>query len=187
MKCLKVLLMVMISVAAVAAITSVVVAQWVDAATEPNTALGRPFLIGEDTLTNFKPVNKTYTEVSYAGNRTIFLPNATDTAMINATERGNLTFNLVQKGISIVQGRSLLVTKPSSNNGSEQENATALLVDINGIKPEDPRSSTGVAFFRTNSAGKLAFLNNMVAIYQVKVSPVGTVIKYWEWKGAELP
>jgi hypothetical protein len=62
MKCLKVLLMVMISVAAVAAITSVVVAQWVDAATEPNTALGRPFLIGEDTLTNFKPVNKTYTE-----------------------------------------------------------------------------------------------------------------------------
>jgi hypothetical protein len=187
MKRLKVLLMVMTSIAAMAGITSAVVAQWVGAATEANTALGRPFLIGEDILTSFKPVNKTYTEVSYAGNRTIFPPNAPDTAMINATERGNLTFNLVQKVISIVEGQSLLVTKPSSNNGSEQEKATALLVDINGIKPEDPRSSTGVAYFMTNSTGKLAFLNNMVAIYQVKVSPVGTAIKYWEWKGAELP
>jgi hypothetical protein len=27
----------------------------------------------------------------------------------------------------------------------------------------------------------------MVAIYQVKASPAGTAISYWEWKGAELP
>jgi hypothetical protein len=26
----------------------------------------------------------------------------------------------------------------------------------------------------------------MIAIYQVKASPAGTAIAYWEWKGADL-
>jgi hypothetical protein len=75
-----------------------------------------------------------------------------------------------------------------SNNGGaeEQENATAVLVDLNGVRPDDPRSSTGVVFFSTNSTGQLAFLDNMIAIYQVKASPEGTAIRMWEWKGAEL-
>lgn len=150
-----------------------------------NAVLGSLFLSGDDTLTNFKPINKTYTELSYAGNRTIFPPNVT--SIINGTETGNLTFNLKPNGISLVEGQSLLVTKSSDNNGPKQESATALLVDLNGIRPNDPRSSTGVAYFSTNSTGQLAFLNNTVAIYQVKVSPVGTAIKYWEWKGADFP
>ena len=33
----------------------------------------------------------------------------------------------------------------------QQENATAVLVDLNGVRPDDPRSSTGVVFFNTNS------------------------------------
>jgi hypothetical protein len=74
----------------------------------------------------------------------------------------------------------------NNTNGSKQENATALLVDLNGVRPDDPRSSTGVAFFSTNSTGQLAFLNNVIAIYQVKASPEGTAIRMWEWKGAEL-
>jgi hypothetical protein len=137
LKSLKVLVMVMTSVVAMAGITAAALAQWASATTEINTALGTPFLIGEDTLTSFKPINKTYTEVSYAGNITILPPNATNTATINATERGNLTFNLIQNGISIAEGQSLLVTKGSNNSGSEQESATALLVDLNGINPKD--------------------------------------------------
>ncbi|HXX98060.1 MAG TPA: hypothetical protein VEL11_13195 [Candidatus Bathyarchaeia archaeon] len=47
------------------------------------------------------------------------------------------------------------MTKAGKNtNGPEQENATALLVDLNGVRPNDPRTSTGVAFFSTNSTGK---------------------------------
>jgi hypothetical protein len=69
----------------------------------------------------------------------------------------------------------------------QQENATAVLIDLNGVRPDDPRSSTGVAFFSTNSTGQLAFLDNMIAIYQVKASPAGTAIQMWEWKGADLP
>jgi Na+-transporting methylmalonyl-CoA/oxaloacetate decarboxylase gamma subunit len=154
-----------------------------------NALLGNLFLTGEDKLTNFNPINETYIEVSYVGNRTIMPPDATTTAAtINATETGNLTLNLQPNGITFVEGQSLLVTEGDSNNGAaEQENATAVLVDLNGVRPDDPRSSTGVAFFSTNSTGQLAFLDNMVAIYQVKASPAGTAIGMWEWKGADLP
>ena len=152
-----------------------------------NAVLGSLFLTGEDKLTSFNPINETFTEVSYVGNRTIMPPDAT-TATINATETGNLTLNLQPNGITFVEGQSLLVTEGNSNNnGAEQENATALLVDLNGVRPDDPRSSTGVIFFSTNSTGQLAFLDNLVAIYQVKASPAGTAIEMWEWKGAELP
>ena len=153
-----------------------------------NAVLGNLFLSGEDKLTSFNPINETYTVVSYVGNRTIMPPDAT-TATINATETGNLTLNLQPNGITIVEGQSLLVTEEGgSNNGAEQqENATAILVDLNGVRPDDPRSSTGVIFFSTNSTGQLAFLDNMIAIYQVNASPAGTTIRMWEWKGADLP
>jgi hypothetical protein len=150
-----------------------------------NAVLGSLFLTGEDKLTSFNPINETYTEVSYVGNRTIIPPDAT-TATINATETGNLTLNLQPNGITFVEGQSLLVTE-GGDNGAEQENATAVLVDLNGVRPDDPRSSSGVIFFSTNSTGQLAFLDNMLAIYQVKASPEGTAIRMWEWKGAELP
>ena len=153
-----------------------------------NAVLGSLFLTGEDKLTSFNPINKTFTEVSYVGNRTIMPPDATTTATINATETGNLTLNLQPNGITFVEGQSLLVTEGNSNNnGAEQENATAVLVDLNGVRPDDSRSSTGVIFFSTNSTGQLAFLDNMIAIYQVKASPAGTAIEMWEWKGADLP
>jgi hypothetical protein len=154
-----------------------------------NAVLGSLFLTGEDRLTSFNPINETYTEVSYVGNRTILPPDgATTTATINATETGNLTLNLQPNGITLVEGQSLLVTEGGNNNGgTEQENATAVLVDLNGVRPDDPRSSTGVVFFSTNSTGQLAFLDNMIAIYQVKASPEGTAIRMWEWKGADLP
>src|SRR5918996_1828218 len=149
-----------------------------------NAVLGSVFLTGEDKLTSFNPINETYTVVSYVGNRTIMPPDAT-TATINAIETGNLTLNLQPNGITFVEGQSLLVTE--GGNGAEQENATAVLVDLNGIRPDDPRSSTGVIFFSTNSTGQLAFLDNMIAIYQVNASPAGTTIRMWEWKGADLP
>jgi hypothetical protein len=151
-----------------------------------NALLGSLFLRGEDKLTSFNPINETYTEVSYVGNRTVMPPDAT-TATINATETGNLTLNLQPNGITFVEGQSLLVTEGGNNGAEEQENATALLVDLNGVRPDDPRSSTGVIFFSTNSTGQLAFLDNMLAIYQVKASPEGTAIRMWEWKGAQLP
>jgi hypothetical protein len=156
-----------------------------------NAVLGSLFLSGEDKLTSFNPINETYTEVSYVGNRTIMPIDGIAAATITATETGNLTLKLQSNGITFVEGQSLLVTQGGGGNNSggaeQQENATALLVDLNGIRPDDPRSSTGVAFFSTSSTGQLAFLDSMIAIYQVKASPEGTTIRMWEWKGADLP
>jgi hypothetical protein len=157
-----------------------------------NAVLGSLFLTGEDKLISFNPINETYTEVSYVGNRTIMPIDGIAAATITATETGNLTLKLQSNGITFVEGQSLLVTEGGGGNNNsggaeQQENATALLVDLNGIRPDDPRSSTGVAFFSTNSTGQLAFLDNMIAIYQVKASPEGTAIQMWEWKGADLP
>jgi hypothetical protein len=145
-----------------------------------NAVLGSLFLTGEDRLTSFNPINKTYTKVSYAGNRTIMPTEGVTTAAINATETGNLTLNLQPNGITLIEGKSILVTKGG-------EKATGMLVDLNGVRPNDPRSSTCVAFFNTNSTGQLAFLHNVIAICQVKASPGGTAIRMWEWKGTELP
>jgi hypothetical protein len=156
-----------------------------------NAVLGSLFLTGEDKLISFNPINETYTEVSYVGNRTIMPIDGIAAATITARETGNLTLKLQSNGITFVEGQSLLVTQGGGGNNSggaeQQENATALLVDLNGIRPDDPRSSTGVAFFSTNSTGQLAFLDNIIAIYQVKTSPEGTAIQMWEWKGADLP
>src|SRR5687767_11064225 len=60
--------------------------------------LGSLFIRGEDKLTSFNPINETYTEVSYVGNRTIMPPDAITTGTINATETGNLTLNLQPNG-----------------------------------------------------------------------------------------
>ena len=41
-------------------------------------------------------------------------------------------------------------------------------------------------FSKQTLLGQLAFLDNMIAIYQVKASLEGTDIRMWEWKGADI-
>ena len=155
-----------------------------------NAVLGSLFLIGEDRLASYDRINETYTEISYVGNRTIMPTQGVTTAPINATETGKLKLKTQSNGITLVEGQSILVTKGGVGDNisatGQQENATAMLVDLNGLRSGDPRISTGVAFFSTNSTGKLAFLDKMIGIYQVKASPGGTAIKMWEWKGADI-
>ena len=155
-----------------------------------NAVLGNLFLIGEDRLASYNRINETYAEISYVGNRTIMPTQGVTTAPINATETGKLKLKPQSNGITLVEGQSILVTKGGVGDNisatGQQENATAMLVDLNGMRTGDPRISTGVAFFSTNSTGKLAFLDKMIAIYQVKASPGGTAIKMWEWKGADI-
>jgi hypothetical protein len=147
------------------------------------------FLTGEDRLTSYNRINETYTEISYVVNRTLPTQGVT-TAPIYATETGKLKLKTQPNGITLVEGLSILKTKVGFGDNisgrEQQENATAMLVDLNGMRPSDPRISTGVAFFSTNSTGKLAFLDKMIAIYQVKASPMGIAIRIWEWKGADL-
>jgi hypothetical protein len=76
---------------------------------------------------------------------------------------------------NIVQGQILLNTEDGS------ENATVFFTEIG-----QNEKGIGVAYFTTNSTGKLAFLNNMVAVIQDEIQPNGdTLITAWEWRGEE--
>jgi hypothetical protein len=150
-----------------------------------NATLGSLFLAEEAEFTSFNPINETYIEISYVGNRTIMPPNATNT--INATETGNITLNIQPNGVNFAQGQGFLVTEEGDNGAQEEENATTTFVELSRVGPGDTGSGTGVVFFNTNSTGQLAFLDNMLAIAHVEFSPEGSTLKIWEWKGGTLP
>src|SRR5215211_7210101 len=150
-----------------------------------NATLGSLFLTEEAEFTSFNPVNKTYIEISYVGNATIMPPNATNT--INATETGNITLNIQPNGVALAQGQSLLVTEEGDNGTAEQENATTTFVELSRVGPGDTGSGTGVVFYSTNSTGQLAFLDNMLAVYQHEMYPGVDTIREWEWEAGTLP
>jgi hypothetical protein len=151
----------------------------------PNATLGSLFLTEEAEFTSFKPINKTYIEISFVGNATIMPPNATNS--INATETGNITLNIQPNGVNFAQGQSLLVIEEGDSGAQEEENATTTFVELSRVGPGDTGSGTGVVFFSTNSTGQLAFLGNMLAIYQHEMYPGVDTIREWEWKGGTLP
>jgi hypothetical protein len=147
--------------------------------------LGSLFLTEEAEFTSFNPINKTYIELSYVGNATIMPPNATNT--INATEAGNITLNIQPNGVALAQGQAVIMTEEGDNGTAEQENATTTFVELGRAGPGDTGSGTGVVFYSTNSTGQLAFLDNMLGIYQHEMYPGVDTIKVWEWKGGTLP
>ena len=158
-----------------------------------NALLGRLFSYGEgegeDIETNVNPINETYIEVSYSGNRILIPPNAT--GLINATEIGNFTINIQPYGLSINQGQADIMTERdgAAAEEEEEENATITFVLLTRTNPDGSGSGTGVTYFSTNSTGQLAFLDNTVAIAQVEYSPEEGINRFaeWEWKGETLP
>lgn len=114
------------------------------------TLADKPFLVEHGKTVAANPINQTHIQISLVGNGTIMLPNSTETVKTkdtgNAIARLTPTGNIAQRQIHI-----------STEDGSE--NATVFLTEIgqNG-------RGVGVAYFNTNSTGKLAFLDNMVAV-----------------------
>jgi hypothetical protein len=157
-----------------------------------NALLGRLFSYGEgegeDIETNVNPINETYIEVSYSGNRILIPPNAT--GLINATEISNFTINIQPNGLSINQGQADIMTeRDGAAAEEEEENATITFVLLTRTNPDGSGSGTGVTYFSTNSTGQLAFLDNTVTIAQVEYSPEEGINRFaeWEWKGETLP
>jgi hypothetical protein len=154
-----------------------------------NSLLGRLFSYdeGEDVESNVNPVNETYIVVSYSGDRIILPPNSTD--IINATETGNVTINIQPNGLSFNQGHAVIMTEGDAAAEEGGENATISFVLLTRTNPDGSGSGTSVTYFSTNSTGRLAFLDNMVAIGQVEYSPEEGINRFaeWEWKGGTLP
>jgi hypothetical protein len=132
----------------------------------------KPFLIEDGKTVAATPINQTHMQISLVGNGSITLPNSTET--VTTKDTGNAVARLTSTG-NIVHGQIHVGTEDGS------ENATVFFTEIgqNG-------KGVGVAYFTTNSTGKLAFLDNMVAVIEDELQPNGnTLITAWEWRGGE--
>jgi hypothetical protein len=130
----------------------------------------KPFLEEYGKTVGAMPINSTHMQISLAGNGTITLPNSTETVMTKDT--GNAIARLTPTG-NIVNGQIHLSTEDRS------ENATVFFTEIG-----QNEKGVGVAYFTTNSTGKLAFLDNLVAVIEDEIQPNGnTLITAWEWRG----
>ena len=152
-----------------------------------NAVLGSLFSVGQGTEANVISMNETSMVISYLGNRIITPPNAT--GVLNSTETGNVTINILPNGISINQGQAVIMTEDGAAAEEEEENATITFVLLSRTNPDGSGNGTGVTFFSTNSTGQLAFLDNMVAISQIEYSPEEGINHFaeWQWKGGTLP
>jgi hypothetical protein len=134
------------------------------------TLAEKPFLVEHGRTVSATPINQTHIQISLVGNGTIMLPNSTETVKTNDT--GNAIARLTPTG-NIVNGQIHISTEDGS------ENATVFFTEIG-----QNQKGVGVAYFTTNSTGKLSFLNNMVAVIQDEIQPNGnTVISVFEWRG----
>jgi hypothetical protein len=137
---------------------------------EAVTLANEPFLVEHGKTVAANPINQTHISISLVGNGTIMLPNSTETVKTNDT--GNAIARLTPTG-NIVNGQIHISTEDRSENG------TLFFTEIG-----QNQKGVGVAYFTTNSTGKLSFLNNMVALIQDEVQPNGdTFITAWEWRG----
>jgi hypothetical protein len=128
----------------------------------------KPFLIEHGRTVAANPINQTHIQISLAGNGTITLPNSTETVMTK--DIGSAIARLTPTG-NIAQGQIHISTEDGS------ENATVFFTEIG-----QNEKGIGVAYFTTNSTGRLAFLDNMVGVIQDEVQPNGdTFITAWEW------
>jgi hypothetical protein len=132
----------------------------------------KPFLVEHGRTVGAIPINQTHMQILLAGNGTITLPNSTETVMTKDT--GNAIARLMPTG-NIAHGQINIGTEDGS------ENAIVFFTEIG-----QNEKGVGVAYFTTNSTGKLAFLDNMVAVIQDEIQPNGdTLITAWEWRGEE--
>ena len=132
----------------------------------------KPFLIEHGRTVAANPINQTHIQISLAGNGTIMLPNSTETVMTK--DIGSAIARLTPTG-NIAQGQIHISTEDGS------ENATVFFTEIG-----QNEKGIGVAYFTTNSTGRLAFLDNMVGVIQDEVQPNGdTFITAWEWIGEQ--
>ena len=137
---------------------------------EAITLANEPFLVEHGKTAAANPINQTHIAISLVGNGTIMLPNFTET--LQTKDTGNAIARLTPTG-NIVNGQIHISTEDGS------ENATVFFTEIG-----QNQKGIGVAYFTTNSTGKLSFLNNIVAVIQDESEPDGSiVITAWEWRG----
>jgi plastocyanin len=130
-----------------------------------------PFAVG-NYITESENSANNMSEISVVGNTTITLPNSTETIITNDT--GSFTLTFTQTGGAILMGQLFM----QSTDGSE--NAT---IDVTEVFSSETAPGRGIGLFSTNSSGKLAPLDGLVAITMDESQPDGSArVEFFEWK-----
>jgi len=135
--------------------------------------IGEPFYKQNDKSTNQKAsvvngVNAS--QVSFSGSGT--------TNGINFRDTGKALIMPRAGGATYIQGNAEIA---NINNSSEK--ATYSFQEIGQSTSDGTLKANGAAFFGSNAKGKLAFLNNIVLIYQDQTDKAGnSKLIAWRWK-----
>ncbi len=135
--------------------------------------IGEPFYKQNDKPTNQKTVKvngANATEISFSGNGTANNVNFKDTGKATIIPRSG--------GVNYIQGSAEIV---NVNNSSEK--ATYTFQEIGQPASDGTIKGNGAAFFGSNATGKLAFLNNIVVMYQNQIDKAANSnLVAWKWK-----
>jgi hypothetical protein len=135
--------------------------------------IGEPFYKQNDKPTSQKTVKvggTNATEISFSGNGTANSINFKDTGKALIIPRSG--------DASYIQGNAEIV---NVNNSSER--AAYTFQEIGQPASDGKIKANGAAFFGSNATGKLAFLNNVVVIYQNQIDKAGnSSLVAWKWR-----
>jgi hypothetical protein len=135
--------------------------------------IGEPFYKQNDKPTSQKTVKAggiNATEISFSGNGTANSINFKDTGKALIIPRSGEA--------SYIQGNAEIV---NINNSSER--AAYTFQEIGQPASDGKIKANGAAFFGSNATGKLAFLNNVVVIYQNQIDKAGnSSLVAWKWR-----
>lgn len=135
----------------------------------------QPLAIGHYSTVSENVSNDTI-QLSIAGNTTITLPNSTET--ITTNDAGNVTITFTESGGGILEGQVLLTTEDGT------ENATITVTEIFSSENAPGR---GIASFSTDSTGRLAPLDSIVAVTLDEEQPDGSArVSFFEWHAGPL-
>ena len=135
--------------------------------------IGEPFYKQNDKPGNQKAVvvnGINASEISFSGTGI--------TNGINFRDTGKALIMPRAGGATYIQGNVVITT----NNSSEK--ASYSFQEIGEpTSPDGTIKANGAAFFGSNATGKLAFLNNQVAIYHNHIDKAGnSALTAWKWK-----
>jgi hypothetical protein len=158
------------------ATTSPIQDQGRNATTEVTQSLGEPFFVEQGRIIGQRVLAVTpqpQLEFSFMANASI---NNEDGVVINALNTGTSVSTLNADGTFRGQGQGILRTQSG-------EAATWTNQVVGSITPEGTIITRGVGIWSTPSTtGELAFMNNMITVFEVQIDREGNLsAREWEW------
>ena len=135
--------------------------------------IGEPFYKQND-----KPGNQEAVVVNGMNASEISFSGTGITNGINFRDTGKALIMPRAGGATYIQGSVVITT----NNSSEKASYSFQEIGESS-SPDGTIKANGAAFFGSNATGKLAFLNNQVAIYHNQIDKAGnSALTAWKWK-----